>query len=291
MNKYEKLIDLIISEDEEKAKGLFHEIVVEKSKTIYESLMDDEIAEEITDDKVGDLAQDVEADEEGVNEEDDEMEMELDAEAGDDGEMGIDDMDIDDGAEEGGDEAPATKGDVMDLESAIDELKAEFDKIMDTVDADGDGDHDMEDHEDAGEEAEADDEETEESVQFESADEKAEDDDEEVAEAEEVDEAEEVIEEEVEEVVEEDDGQEDLDRLREYVEKVAGVPNTGGADNNSSVVAGKNDMGGEAGNIAQGGDEKGGKVASPKVDSDGNVNVPGGKASKLAPAPKPKSAE
>jgi len=304
MNKYEKLIDLIINEDEEKARDLFHEIVVEKSKSIYESLMDDEIAEEIKDDEVRDLADDVEADEEGVNEEDDDdmdMEMDMDSEAGDD--MGVDDMDIDD-EPAGDDEEPATKGDVMDLESAIDELKAEFDKIMDTVDADDDGDHDMDDHE----EAEADMEEesfepqleleatesdeeavSEETVEEEEAVEEAKDDsnDEDAVEeaVEEVAEADE----EAEEVIEDDDGQAELDKLREYVEKVAGVSNTEGADNKSSVVAGKNDMGGDASNIATGGDEAGGKVAAPKVDDADNVNSVPGKAGKLDAAPKPKT--
>ena len=302
MNKYEKLIDLIINEDEEKAKGLFHEIVVEKSKTIYESLMDDEIAEEISDDEVGDLANDIEADEEGVNEEDDELDAELDSEGADDLEgpemadmgddMGVDDIDVDDEVS-GDDEAPATKGDGMDSESAIDELKAEFDKIMSTVDTDSDGDHDMDDHEDSDADADVDGDDMEmevepeveeEGIQFEA----------EETDVEAVDESEEMADadEDEDETLDEDDdnGQDELDKLREYVEKVAGVPNTGGADNNSSVVAGKNDMGGTSANIAKGGDEAGGKVASPKVDSDGNVNVPGGKASKLSSAPKPKTA-
>ena len=39
-------------------------------------------------------------------------------------------------------------------------------------------------------------------------------------------------------------------------------------------------MGGTASNIAKGGEETGGKADAPKEDSAGNVNVPGGKASK-----------
>jgi hypothetical protein len=50
--------------------------------------------------------------------------------------------------------------------------------------------------------------------------------------------------------------------------------------NTKSVVASANDMGGDAGNIAQGADEKGGSADNAKEDSAGNVNVPGGKASK-----------
>ena len=40
--KFEKLIDLIINEDQERAEQLFHEIVVEKSREIYESMMEDD---------------------------------------------------------------------------------------------------------------------------------------------------------------------------------------------------------------------------------------------------------
>ena len=39
--KFEQLIDLIINEDEEQAKELFHDIVVAKSKEIYESIMEE----------------------------------------------------------------------------------------------------------------------------------------------------------------------------------------------------------------------------------------------------------
>ena len=46
MNKYEQLIEHIINDEEDKARALFHEIVVEKSRDIYESLMDEEYAEE-----------------------------------------------------------------------------------------------------------------------------------------------------------------------------------------------------------------------------------------------------
>ena len=45
--KFEQLIDLIINEDEEQAKELFHDIVVAKSKEIYESIMEDEIKDAV----------------------------------------------------------------------------------------------------------------------------------------------------------------------------------------------------------------------------------------------------
>ena len=45
-NKFEQLIELFIAEDEQAAKDLFHEIVVEKSRDIYESLVDEDQVEE-----------------------------------------------------------------------------------------------------------------------------------------------------------------------------------------------------------------------------------------------------
>ena len=48
--------------------------------------------------------------------------------------------------------------------------------------------------------------------------------------------------------------------------------------NAKSVVAGKNDMGGTASNLNQGGDESGMTPAKPKEDDHGNVNTPGSKA-------------
>jgi hypothetical protein len=71
------------------------------------------------------------------------------------------------------------------------------------------------------------------------------------------------------------------EQMREYVEKVSDPSNTEGADNKKSVVAGKNDMGGTTANIAKGEDAKeSAKADSAKEDNAGNVNVPGGKASK-----------
>ena len=46
-----------------------------------------------------------------------------------------------------GDEEGDVEDRVVDLEDALDELKAEFEKMMSGMDKDGDGDHDMEDHE------------------------------------------------------------------------------------------------------------------------------------------------
>ena len=42
MNKFEQLIEYVINDEEEKARALFHDIVVEKSRNIYEEIMSDE---------------------------------------------------------------------------------------------------------------------------------------------------------------------------------------------------------------------------------------------------------
>ena len=41
-NKFEQLLELLINEENDKAQALFHEIVVEKSRDIYEGLADAE---------------------------------------------------------------------------------------------------------------------------------------------------------------------------------------------------------------------------------------------------------
>ena len=65
MSKYEKLIEYVINEDTAKAEELFHEIVVEKSRDIYESLMDqDQLGGDAADEMVNDIA----VDEEGMSE-------------------------------------------------------------------------------------------------------------------------------------------------------------------------------------------------------------------------------
>ena len=83
----------------------------------------------------------------------------------------------------------------------------------------------------------------------------------------------------------------DLETVREYVEKVQKPAAGDNGVNTKSIVAGKNDMGGTASNIAQGGTEsspveankgqlKGSSLIKqkPTEDNAGNINVPGGKA-------------
>lgn len=154
MNKYEKLIEYIIAEQEDLARQLFHEIVVEKSRHIYESLSeaDDDMMGMDRSSPVDDLMTDVEADENpnmdmgGDDEEDMDMGDDEDMDMDDEEDMDMDDdeedMDMSDDEEDMGDEDLEDR--VVDLESALDELKAEFDALM--ADKDGDDDEDMEEN-------------------------------------------------------------------------------------------------------------------------------------------------
>jgi len=60
-SKFEQLIEYVINDEEAKAKELFHDIVVEKSREIYENLMneeeDEELDEESHDEKADDRAE------------------------------------------------------------------------------------------------------------------------------------------------------------------------------------------------------------------------------------------
>jgi hypothetical protein len=121
--KFEQLIELIINENEEQARSLFHDIVVEKSREIYESMMD----EEMTDSPVDGLLDEIGAEEQGMVEGDDEFDdIEVDSE---EGEMEFD-LDADEmgDAEEMGEEELEDR--VVDLEDKLDELMAEFEQLM-----------------------------------------------------------------------------------------------------------------------------------------------------------------
>ena len=136
-NKFEQLIEYVINDEEAKAKELFHDIVVEKSREIYENLMNEEDQEEELDeseeeeldenfggDASDDLIDDVEAEEQGMQEEE-ESDAEFDDAAEEDGEDLTHDMEMD--HDEGGGDIEDR---VVDLEDKLDELIAEFEAIM-----------------------------------------------------------------------------------------------------------------------------------------------------------------
>ena len=133
--KFEQLIDLIINENEEQAKALFHDIVVEKSREIYESMMDEEQMMNQPSGQVQDLLDEIGSEEEGMAEAEDE---EFDIADMDDGDEEAVDIEMDD--EAGGEEGLEDR--VVDLEDKLDQLMAEFEEIM-GGDDDMDGDDDM----------------------------------------------------------------------------------------------------------------------------------------------------
>lgn len=288
-DKFMEMLEYVINNDSAKAEELFHQIVVEKSREIYENILNEEYSdldleeaskeddEEEMDEAAQAKEEDEEIDEASHDEEDEEMDemFGMEAEVGGDP---TDDMisDVEAGDEEEDEEGEEGEGEiedrVMDLEDALDDLKAEFQKLMDM---------------EAGEEEHAD-----ELGDMGMDDEGEEKKDEYFAPS---------FEEEIEEL--------DLspaEQMREYVEKigdaykggkVASSSETGGP-NTKSPVAGKNDMGGTTANIAKGGtgSEKGtaGGLLNPstKEDNAGNVNVPGAKsATKLSAVSKGHGAE
>jgi hypothetical protein len=255
--KFEQMLESLINGDKKQAEEIFHELVVGKSREIYENLLDDDIqVDEASDEEEDDEAVDEEVEEGfdlGVQEiggdPTDDMvgDMGMDDEEGGD-EFGGDEMDM--GDEQGGGE-PATKDDVLDIKDALDELKAEFEAMLA-----GEGEEDMGDEE--GEEDMGDEE---------GADEFGADDEEEPTE----------------------------DLVREYVEKVAPAKMGDNGANTKSIVAGKNDMGGTTANIAKGGTEAGVEANKGQLKGNGllkgtttdlktgNVNTPGSKnATKLS---------
>jgi hypothetical protein len=243
-NKFEQMLEALINEETEKAKEIFHDIVVEKSRDIYESLLEDDFApaEEPTTEMFGSDEEGDESEEEPADDEAGDMDMDMgDDEAADGEEM---------------DDSEQTDR-ILDLEDALEELKAEFEQLMagddmggDDMDMGGDASDDM--MGDVG------------------------------------------MDEPMDEFAFEEEEDEDESQLNEYVTQVGGKQynqfgkmGDNGA-NTKSIVAGKNDMGGTTANIAKSfSTEKGGTqggLANPstKEENFGNVNVPGGNAGKTA---------
>ena len=223
MNKYEQLIEHIINDETDKARELFHTIVVEKSRDIYENLIDEQVLDEVGGNEVEDLVDEITIDEQGMTEEEESEEGADEAPA----------MDAEEMPSEEGHEEAEIEDRVVDLEDALDELKAEFDALMAGEEHEEEvmpgmhGDKDADEMEGMMYQEEQ-------SEFFEAKDEDEEDKEDEDAEGKEV--------------------------VKEYVEKVAAPSNkTEGGEvgkggsanvNKASPLAGKNDMGGSAANIA-----------------------------------------
>ena len=278
MNKYEQLIEHIINDEEDKARALFHQIVVEKSRDIYESLMDEEYAQEaVGGDAVESMVDEIAMDEtDGIGE-------------GEDEDMDAMDMGDDDAMDMGDEGEQDLEQKVMDLESELEALKAEFEQLMGD-EGDDMGDMDMGDMSD-DDMGDMDMDRKDDNEMYEAKhDEEDEDEDED---------------EEMSESVYESTQRRPLqktavDLMREYVEKISSPSNTEGQPagtsaggdhanvNTQSTVAGKNDMGGTAKNLAQGASESAPDgTSAPKKGTTKDLphagkfeNVPGAKAGK-----------
>ena len=160
--KFEKLIEYVVNEDMEKARAIFHDLCVEKSRGIYENLLDEEEL-----DKAEDEEELEESDDEDEDDDDDKVEESFrDDDDDDDDEFSddlpakdfVDDIEADEAGmtEEGEDEFGGDEfgtdddmdmemdGDdmemdgeeniedrVVDLEDALDDLEAKFNEIVD----------------------------------------------------------------------------------------------------------------------------------------------------------------
>ena len=260
--QFEAMLEALINDDQTQAKEIFHNIVVGKSREIYEELL----AEDFSKDAGNPYKK--ESSEEEMQEEDDEMSPMEASDEEDDADDSEDDMDdseddMDDSEDDGeenpfGDEEDGMGDEdledrVMDLEDALEDLKAEFEQLlageegeehmdgMDDMmggDMGGMGDADM------GADAEVD----------------------------------------------------ELANMMEYVDKVAAPKHGDNGVNNKSLIDNmKNNMGGTVANIAQNHVEAHGDVGAkstvtgngvmksnvqPNKHAAGNINVPGGKAGK-----------
>jgi len=247
-SKFEQMLEHLINEDEQKAKELFHDIVVAKSREIYETLISEDFDESMMPGEMPAEEPEMEASDDEFSGDDATDDMMGDIEGGDEegGDMGSDDVSL-----SGGD-VDELQDRVVDLEDALDALRDEFESLMGGEEgaADDMGGDDMGDEpvpEMDGVEMPA---------------MEVRDDDE-----------------------DEDNNNTDEAFIREYVEKVTAAKGGDDGANAKSIVAKKNDMGGTSGNLnkafadnGKGGTQGGLLNPSTKDLNSGNVNVPGGKA-------------
>ena len=249
------MLESLVNDDQARAKELFHQIVVEKSREIYENLLAEEFDEDVEEgqkEEDNDMEESMKDDdmEEGMDEETEEgfdMSMEADDEPGKDDGSNMDMPSMDQGDDFIDDvtgDAGSPQEVVADIGAAVDDLDAlvaELENAIAAFDGGKEDNAEMDDEDDI--------------------------------------------------MSKEQYAFEDEQMMREYVEKVgetykggkvASTSEAGGA-NTKSIIAKKNDMGGTTANIAKGGEGGGNKTSLPghanaKTENLGNVNVPGGKA-------------
>lgn len=176
-NKFEQMLEKLTADDRAGAEALFHEIVVEKSRSIYENLLESDLADIAVEETAVEEAKKDKEEMKKADKEDSKEEMkkesteEVAAETiapeavapvavapvtaevgGDASDDMIADIEDDKDAEDKGEEKPEAadmEDKIVDLEDAVEELKAEFEKLMsnegDKEDAkDGEGDKEAE---------------------------------------------------------------------------------------------------------------------------------------------------
>jgi hypothetical protein len=247
--QFEAMLEALINEDQETAQEIFHNIVVAKSREIYEELLAEDFdvnegenpfaSKDDDEEEPADDAEEPADDEEG----EDDAEGEDDDVGGDATDDFMSDVDGEEGDEEGS-EGGDVEDRVMDLEDALEELKAEFEQLM----AGEEGEEHM-GGDDMGMEPEM------------GADDMG------GMGGEEPDE---------------------LAAMMEYVNKVSPPKHGDNGTNTKSIVAGKNDMGGTTANIAKsfsttsGGTQGGLLKPTTSIQDGGNINKPGANAGKSA---------
>ena len=324
-SKFEQMLEKLVADDRTAAEEIFHDIVVEKSRSIYEGLLEDDIkdieveetskeeskeksaetteaskedkkedekveekTEETKDEETTEASKDDAKEDEAVEEaskdEEAKEEESKDEDATDESladvqdseapavetpvvpaEMGGDatddmmgDIEADKGEEdkEGDTDGEDMEDRVVDLEDAIDDLKAEFEKMMSDKGDDEEGDDDAEDK---GEE---------EAIISQDAEGETE-----VAPV--------LAPEEVAPAVESKESapKSATEEIREYVNKVE-ASHSDGSDNTASPVAksGGTDAKADAKGLVQGGEEKGRPAPKAKEHDAGNINKPGNKS-------------
>lgn len=128
--KLEQVLDLLINEEQQKAEELLHEIMVEKARAAYQSLVEQD-EEHLGGDLKADFADDIEADHDDIDAE----------EFGDDEFVDLDDAEHEDHDDDDDEEVEDR---VEDLEAALADLRAEFDALIgDEADAEADLDLDQ----------------------------------------------------------------------------------------------------------------------------------------------------
>ena len=240
-----QMLEHLVNEDSAKAEELFHEYVVAKSREIYENLIETEINDEEVDEATDEEDED-KVDE--ASEEDKDEDEKVDENFEDLAIEADDEMDM------GGDPTDDLAGELdgeenPEGEESEEEIMSDLGDIIDELQAKFDALTSSE----------------EEQGEFDGEDEMG--------------------------AGEQPKEEFELETVREYVEKVPaghGAEKKGSAeaaDNKSSVVAGKNDMGGTAANILGGKEDSSSKGTAgglagnkPKEENAGNINVPGGKA-------------